>query len=169
MSGQTSPPGDTFEERWPDDVAEANWLAAPWTPIVLGGLAGLFGAPVLLVSLALRWFPMSVIVWLGLLVLLTLAVRASSGRSQRGLGRLWRLVAWLGAVAVLGYLIGLATIVLCGGASCSPTFPMDDGQPVAAVVVFALSVGGSIVAAMGVVRLGRRLAAGPAEATDRMR
>ena len=46
---------------------------------------------------------------------------------------------------------------------------MDDGQPVAAVAVFALSVGGSIAAAMGVVRLGRRLAAGPAESTGRMR
>src|SRR5688572_32240514 len=107
MSRYTPPPGDTFDERWPDEAAESRWLAGPWLPIILGGFAGLFGAPLLLLSLFGAWSPVSWIVGAAVLGLLTFGVLRTSDTPARLLGRLWRIAAFVALSLALGFAMWL--------------------------------------------------------------
>jgi hypothetical protein len=156
MSGQTSPPGRTFEERWPDDVAQANYLATPWVPIALGGLAGLFALPIVIAGWATA---LSIGTVLGLALvftLLTLVTARTSGALQTWLLRLWRLVAWIGLATVVGLGSIVLTSVACDETSCSIGRQIGE-RPIPSVLVFALTVAGSVLAAVAVDRTSRRL------------
>ena len=157
MTRETAPPGKTFEERWPDDAAEREWLAGPWVPVILGGFGGLIGLPMLLASLVVAGGLPAVIVVAVTLGLATLLLIRTGGGMQRAVGRLWRLVAWLALAAALGLLLGLVTAALCD-ATCAPAGWRDYDSPVVMVVVFGGSVLGSIAIAIGVDRAARRLA-----------
>ena len=159
MSRYTAPPGDTFEERWPDEAAETRWLAAPWLPIILGGFAGLFGAPLFLLSLFGTWSPVSWIVGAAVFGLLTLGVLRMSGRPARIVGRLWRLAAFVALSLVLGFAMWLVGTALCETATCSLTVGPDAGRFAVSAMLFAAAVLGSILIALWVDRAGRALAA----------
>jgi hypothetical protein len=158
MSRETAPPGDTFEERWPHDAAEAEWLAGPWIPVVLGGFAGILGAPMIaLAILAAKW-PNVLLVVLALVGLLTVGLLRTRGRTQRRIGRLWRCFVWLVGAALFGILLSYLSLWLCVGDICSP-MGVDLQRPVISALVFGLSVAGSIGLAVVVDRWGRALSA----------
>lgn len=157
MSRYTPPPGDTFEERWPDEAAEREWLAGPWIPIVVGGVAGLFGVPLMLAALVRGQTVGTLAVLFVVLGLATLGMAWTGGGLRRWSGRVWRLVAWSILAAGLGFLLGIAADGLCQDL-CEPGRSSMADRPVATVVVFGGSVLGSIAIAIGVVRAARRLA-----------
>ena len=154
---ETRPPGDTFEQRWPDEVAETQWLAGPWIPIVFGGLAGFFGLPMILAAVVLGWWP-SLAVMAGLLGLATLGLTRTHGGPQRWSGRLWRVMAWSLLAAVLGIALGALSSLLCAGEVCPPGRSILVNKPVASLVVFGLTIAGSMGIAVVVDRTARRLA-----------
>ena len=157
MSRETAPPGDTFEERWPDDAADREWLAGPWIPVVLGGLAGIIGAPMIaLAVLAANW-PVNTLVVLVLTGLLTVGVLRTEGRTQRRIGRLWRFFAWLIAVAILGIGLSYLTLALCDGDACAQLFRVGAQRWIVGAIVFGLGVFGSIGLAIVVDRMGTGL------------
>ena len=158
MSRETAPPGDTFEERWPHDAAEAEWLAGSWIPVVLGGLAGILGAPMIALAILAANWPIVLLVVLALVGLLTVGLLRTHGRTQRRLGRLWRFFVWLVGAALLGVVLSYLSLSLCVGDICHP-FGVDLQRPVISAIVFGLSVAGSIGLAILVDRQGRVLAA----------
>ena len=159
MSGYTAPPGDTFEERWPDEAAERNWLSGPWLPIVLGGFAGLFGAPLYLLALFGTWSPVSWVIGAMVLGLLTLGVLRTSGRPSRILGRLWRIAAFVALSLGLGLVMWLVNLVVCDQGRCGGSFSLDQTRFAVSAMMFAAAVLGSILIAMWVDRAGKHLAA----------
>ena len=155
MSGQTSPPGKTFNERWPDDVATANYLAGPWVPVALGGLAGIIGAPLLLGAwLGSSWLPW--IVFGSALVVLTLLVPRARGGMRMWMLRGWRLAAWTLLAGLLGIVGLLLTGRLCVSEACIGGAGLTPDRLVPGIVVFAVSVLGSTLAAIAVDRAARR-------------
>jgi hypothetical protein len=156
MSGQTSPPGKTFEERWPDDVAEANYLAGPWIPIALGSLAGLFGVPVLLGGLLRGQTLPFLVVVIGVLALTSFAVTRTGGKARRRILALWKVAAWVLVAAVAGILIGWLSVALCD-AACAAPIQRDGARVLPSAIVFFAMVGSSIGLAMAVARISRRL------------
>jgi hypothetical protein len=156
MSGQTSPPGKTFKERWPDDVATADYLAGPLVPTALGGLAGLIGAPAFLAALVFSSW-VSIIAYVATLALLTGVLWPSRGAIQRWAGRLWRFVAWVGLAALAGLVMGIFATILCEGSSCFAQDRNVASRVVPVIVVFATSVAGSTLAAVAADRAARRL------------
>lgn len=158
MSG-TRPPGKTFAERWPDEVAETSWLAGPWIPLVLGGAGGLIGLPVLLATAVDRALPWSAIIVVGLIALATAGLVGTRGRAQRLVGRSWRIVTWVGLVTLLGCGIALAGLAICGPTGCGPGFGLDPTRPLAGALSFGASILGSMAIAWWVDRTGRRLVA----------
>ncbi len=158
MSG-TRPPGKTFEERWPDEVAETAGLAGPWIPLVLGGAAGLIGLPILLATAVDGSLPWSAIVLVGLIALATAGYLSTRGSQQRLVGRLWRIVTWAGLVTLLGYLVAMAGLGICGATGCRPGFGLDPSRPLAGALAFTASILGSMAIAWFVDRTGQRLVA----------
>ena len=158
MTRETAPPGKTFEERWPDDAADQAWLAGPWIPIVLGGLAGIIGGPMIALAILSANWPIVLLVVLALVALLTVGMLRTGGRTQRRIGRSWRFFVWLVGVAVLGLGLSYLSLFLCEGDICSP-FGVNLQRPVIGAIVFGLSVAGSIGLAILVDRQGAALAA----------
>ena len=156
MPGYTAPPGETFEERWPDEAAERQWLAGPWVPVVLGGFAGLVGVPLMLAALVRGQTVGTLAILFILLGIATLGMVRGRGGVSKLSGRVWRLIAWSILAAGLGFLLGVVTDGLCQACEPGPFLAMD--RPVASVVVFGGSVLGSIAIAIGVDRAARRLA-----------
>ena len=169
MSGQSSPPGSTFEERWPHDAAEVGYMAGSWIPIVLGGLAGLFGVPLVAARLLTTWSFVAVLVLAAIAVLFTFAVLRSRGTFQVGLARAWRVVVWFGVTAVSGLVLLIVAGALCGAATCTDVARFDMARLMPSMVVFALSVAGSAWLAVAVDRAARRLAARGRAASPPMR
>ena len=157
MTRYTAPPGETFEERWPDEAAEREWLAGPWVPVVLGGFGGLFGVPLMLAALVRGSTVGTLAVLLAALALATLGMVRGRGVTRRLSGRLCRLVAWSILAAGLGFLLGIVADALCQDACAPGPFGYLD-RPIATVAVFGGSVLGSIAIAIGVDRAARRLA-----------
>ncbi|HYH91844.1 MAG TPA: hypothetical protein VD763_01700 [Candidatus Saccharimonadales bacterium] len=155
MSGQTSPPGKTFEERWPDDVAEANFLAGPWIPVALGGLAGLFGVPVLLSGLLRGQTVPFLIIVIGALALASYAVPRTGGKARRRLLSLWKVAAWVLLASGAGILIGWISVAVCDAACAAGTSTTDRTIPTG--IVFITTVAASVGLAMAVDRMGHRL------------
>ena len=164
MGKVTAPEGRTFEERWPHDASDAEWLARPWVPVVLGGLGGMAGLPLFLAA-GLLAPPVTLIVVLAVITLaLTLLLRLHP--RSNALRRLWRVATWTWVATAIGVVVGIATGTLCGGVAAEAAC-LERRASVPALVVFALLVGASTAAAAGIDRLGRRLehrfeAAGPA-------
>ena len=160
MSGYTAPPGDTFEERWPDEAAERSWLAAPWLPIVLGGFAGLLGAPAVPAG-AVRGVvadrPGSSGPWSS--ACSTLGLLRTSGRPSRILGRLWRITAFVALSLGLGFAMWLVSLVVCDQGRCAVSLSFDPARFAVSAMMFAAAVLGSILIAMWVDRAGKALAA----------
>ena len=157
MSRQTAPPGKTFNERWPDDVASANYLAGPWVPYALGGLAGIVGIPIVIgAGLLASWlFVLGLVTVVGVLT----ALVARPGRTPGTVVlRLWRFTTWVLLAGLIGIVALFATGVLCDTAACLEGTRSTPERIVPAVVVFALTVAGSVAAAVGVERAARRLA-----------
>jgi hypothetical protein len=156
VSPETAPPGDTFEERWPHDAAEAEWLAGPWIPIVLGGLAGIVGGPMIALAILAADWPIVLLVVLALVGLLTMGLLRTRGRTQRRIGRLWRFFVWLVGAALVGIVLSYFSLSLCVGDICHP-FGFNLQRPVIGAIVFGLSVFGSIGLAILVDRAGKTL------------
>jgi hypothetical protein len=157
MTRYTPPPGETFDERWPDEAAEREWLAGPWVPVVLGGFGGLFGVPLMLAALVRGQTVGTLAVLFIVLGLATLGMVRGRGGARRLSGRVWKLVAWSILAAVLGLLLGIVADTLCQDL-CAPGPIRYFDRPVATVAVFGGSVLGSIAIAIGVDRAARRLA-----------
>jgi hypothetical protein len=158
MTRETAPPGETFEERWPDDAAEIAWMAAPWIPVVLGATAGVLGVPIVLSALAAAWAPLSIVILAVLFGGATLGLVRARGALQRWSGRAWRVVTWVILAVGLGILIGVLTTLVCAGEDCSMSVRVDPERPIATIVVFGSSFLGSIGLAIVVDRAARRLA-----------
>lgn len=160
MSEYTPPPGRTFKERWPDEVAETAWLAGPWIPLVVGGLAGMLTLPVTLAMVLDPWFPWSLIVLLGLVAVATAGVLRTRGRPQRLVGRIWRVLTWAVLATVLGYAIAFVGMAICEPGICRVgTGPSRSSLLVAGTAGFAASILGSMAIAWWVDRTGKRLVA----------
>jgi hypothetical protein len=159
MSRETKPPGRTFEERWPHDAAEADYLAGPWVPIALGGLAGLFGLPLVLGAILVTApLPYLGIVG-GALALSTYAVLGWTGRGQRRVARLWRLSAWLLMAAVAGLLLAILVDALCSDVACREASPLEGPRAIATVITTIAVIGTSVGLAVFVDTAVRRIIA----------
>jgi hypothetical protein len=157
MGGPTSPPGRTFRERWPHDAATADWLARPFVPIVLGGVAGLLAAPVWLFSVTLSQ-PVVTIVVLAIAVITSILLDRSAGRPRAIVARGWRVSIWWLLMVALGWLLSLVGVAVCTGDLCTDTGTSDASWVGAALPIFVLTVAGSTLGAVAIDRLGMRLA-----------
>lgn len=166
MAPDTSPPGKSFAERWPHDASEREYLAAPWLPIVLGGMAGLFAVPALLAQLFIT-VPVPVLVLIfANVALTTLAIGRAEGRPSRWLVRLWKVWVWVAAAIVLGLAVSFIGVALCDGTACAGEGRTSTGRAIAMAVTFAASIGGALAITLLVERAARRLVArGRASAT----
>jgi hypothetical protein len=159
MSGQTSPPGDSFAERWPDDAAEREYLAGPWIPVVLGGAGGLFGVPLILAGLTTSLLIPMVLVLGATLLATTLLVRRSAWAGGRGqmARRVWKIAAWLALMTVLGVVVVWLVDAVCPASGACITERLGLERNVAQLVTVVGLVGGSILGAIEVDRIARRL------------
>ena len=159
MTRETAPPGKTFKERWPRDASEREYLAAPFVPIVLGGLAGLLAVPALLAQLFLAaTVPVAIVVALAIAGS-TLVIARGTARPGRWIVRIWKLGAWIAAAIALGLVVTAVGAVLCEGSSCAAggRYAVERAIPMA--VTFALSVGGALAITIAVERGARTLVA----------
>ncbi|HEX6868297.1 MAG TPA: hypothetical protein VF119_05800 [Candidatus Limnocylindrales bacterium] len=159
MARETAPPGTTFKERWPLDASERDYLAAPFVPIVLGGLAGLFAVPALLAQAFLAaTVPVTIVVALGV-ILTTLAIAHATAKPARWIVRIWKLATWIAAAIALGLVVTAVGAALCDGSACATAsrYAIDRAIPMA--VTFALSLGGAFAITFAVERGARALVA----------
>jgi len=143
MAPETAPPGETFKERWPDEVADSNYLAGPWVMFVLAGLLGLFAIP-LLIGRALLAAPLLFVAIFVLFVLVTGALGRATGKRRSRLARLWKAGAWFFAAAALGLAIDLAAPVICD-AACQAAVRENPTGPMPSTVTYLLLIVGTVV------------------------
>lgn len=152
------PPGRTFRERWPHDAAAADYLAAPWVPLALGGLGGLLAAPYVAASVMTN--PVAAVGLIAAAAASTLALRRGLG--GRLAGRAWRTLAWFVLIGLVGiplaWIVGEVGGALCPAAGCGGLRSRDAGSALTMVVATGLSLVASVVLAVLVDRAGRRLA-----------
>lgn len=159
MTRETAPPGKTFKERWPHDASEREYLAAPFVPVVLGGLAGLFAVPALLAQLFLAMpLPVAGVVGIALGVT-TVAIARATARPARWVVRVWKLAAWIGAAIALGLLVTAVGSALCDGSACAGVGRYATVRAIPMAVTFALSLGGAFAITFAVERGARALVA----------
>jgi hypothetical protein len=156
LSRQTSPPGKSFNERWPDDVATANYLARPWVPIALGGCAGIAGLP-LVAAAFLLWSWTNLLTVVAAFGLLTFLASRTRGSLRVWILRLWRLTGWLLLAGLVGYIALVLAGALCGTAICGAGTGATPERVGPSVVVFVVILVGSVFAAVAVDRAARRL------------
>ena len=154
MPPETAPPGETFNERWPDDTANADYLAAPWIPVAFGGLGGLLGLPIVLWATA-RTNPVPFLVVVGgtLIVMTLLATRLGRKGRRRALS-VWKVAGWALVAAIGGLLVAVLSDLVCDRACEVATLP---DRVIPSVITVAASILISIGAAIGVDRAARRV------------
>jgi len=156
MAPETAPPGKTFEERWPDDASSADYLAGPWIPVALGGLAGLLGLPILLWAAA-RTNPVPFLVVVGgtILVMTVLAMRLGRKGRRRALS-VWKIAGWALVAAVGGLVVTVLSDAICDVA-CQATAVGQGISVLPSVLIMAASIIVSVGVAVGVDRAARRV------------
>jgi len=140
MAPHGKPPGTTFKERWPDEIADSNYLAGPFALFGVGGVLGLFGVPLLL-GRGMLAAPLVFIGIFALFIVVTIALQRATGRPRGHLARAWKIGAWIFAAAALGLAIDLVSAGLCDAACRTAAQANPMGSPPALLTYLMLLVG----------------------------
>lgn len=157
MAPESAPPSKTFAERWPDDAAEADYLAGPWIPVAAGGLASLVALPIIL-GQVLRIAPLPfLLIAGGIIVIATLAMTRATGKARRRAGRAWKFGFWISLAAVVGVVLDRLSTVICDAACRAAAGPADPDRMGPTLVSMVALVASSIALAILANRAGDRL------------
>ena len=155
MAPHGKPPGKTFNERWPDEVADSNYLAGPWFLFILAGLLGFLGVPLIL-GRGVLIAPLLFVGIFALFMVVTIALNRATGRRRRLLARAWKVGAWIFAAAALGLAIDLVSRSLCDDA-CRAAALEDPMRSPPALLTYLMLIGGTAVITILVDRWGTNL------------